>query len=92
MPKKKLSDDLNKNLCLFIKSKYFSPFKINGEVVSLNKYAEACDLAKSTISKINSTGGYDIPVSTINIIVTFEKSDLAGFFTEFLSHLESQKK
>ncbi|WP_400263125.1 hypothetical protein ACFX5U_08675 [Sphingobacterium sp. SG20118] len=45
--------ELNKNICMFIKQKYFAPFKINGREATQNKYAEACDLSSSTISKIN---------------------------------------
>lgn len=88
MGKNEITDNLNKNLCLFIKKKFFSPFKINGKEVSLNKYAEACNLAKSTISKISSTEGYDIPVSTIYVITNFEGTDLASFFTHFLADLK----
>jgi len=89
MPKKELIDDLNKNLCLFIKKKYFSPFKINGEIVSQNKYAAACNLAKSTISKINNAEGYDIPVSTIYLITKLEGKRLESFFREFSEWLET---
>jgi len=77
---------LNKNLCLFIKDKFFNPFKIDGKETSLNKYAKACNLSSSTISKINNPQGYNIPVSTIFLILEFEKVDLAEFFTEFASH------
>lgn len=77
--------ELNKNLCLFIKRKFFSPYKINGEPTSLNKYAKACNLSSSTISKINDSTGYNIPVSTIFLITQFEKVNLADFFKEFKS-------
>lgn len=77
---------LNKNLCQFIKKKFFNPFKINGEVTSLNKYAKACNLSSSTISKISESDGYNIPVSTIYLITEFEGTDLETFFKEFSPH------
>ena len=82
--------NLNRNLCLFIKNKFFSPFKVNGEETSLNKYAKACKLSSSTISKISEPEGYNIPVSTIHLITEFENTDLEVFFREFAAYLKSQ--
>ena len=31
--------ELNKNICMFIKQKYFAPFKINGREATQNKSA-----------------------------------------------------
>ena len=83
--------ELNKNICMFIVTKYFNPFKINGTETSLNKYAEACDLSSSTISKIGSQEGYNIPLSTIYAITQFQKIDLDTFFKEFLIQFPNHK-
>ncbi|MCS4225848.1 hypothetical protein [Sphingobacterium sp. BIGb0165] len=91
MAKTEAIDQLNKEICLFIKNKFFTPFKIEGQDTSLNKYAKACNLSSSTISKISDEKGYNIPVSTIHIIVEFEKTDLNEFFKEFSDILKSKK-
>ncbi|MEN5193455.1 hypothetical protein [Sphingobacterium faecium] len=82
--KEESSTELNKNICNFIKMKYFDPFKIDGVKASQNKYAKACDLSSSTISKIINQNGYDIPLSTIHVITKFQKTNLDEFFTDFL--------
>lgn len=90
MEKTELIDELNQNLCFFIKNKFFTPFKINGQTASMNKYAKACGLSSSTISKINDAEGYSIPVSTIYLITKLEKTNLKAFFTEFSTYLNSK--
>ncbi|MEJ5054527.1 hypothetical protein [Sphingobacterium sp. MYb382] len=86
MEKVKSISELNKGLCSFIKQRYFSPFKIDGKKTSLNQYANACNLAPSTISKINSVKGYNIPVSTIYTITEFEETSLEVFFKDFFAN------
>lgn len=88
MEKLESISELNKSLCLYIKSKFFSPYKVNGEETSLNKYAKACNLSSSTISKINDPDGYNIPVSTIYVITEFENTDLETFFSDFTDQLK----
>lgn len=83
--------ELNKNICSFIKKKYFDPFTIEGIEVTQNKYAEACDLSSSTISKIGNPEGYNIPISTIYIITQFQKIELDKFFTDFLIQFPNHK-
>jgi hypothetical protein len=83
--------ELNKNICMFIKKKYFDPFKIDGIEVTQNKYAEACDLSSSTISKIGNPEGYNIPLSTIYAITQFQKIELDMFFKEFLIQFTNHK-
>lgn len=91
MSKTELINHLNNNLCLFIKETYFTPFKINNKEVSMNEYAKACKLTKSTISKINSTEGYSIPVSTIYLIIKFEGDNLEDFFKGFTEYLKKKQ-
>lgn len=82
--KQKSINELTKNLCLFIKDKFFSPFKIDGKETTLNKYAAACNLSPSTISKIvNNKESYDIHVSTIYLIAKLEGQDPKSIFREF---------
>ncbi len=77
------SAELYKNLCLFIKHKYFSPFKIDGEEVSLHKYAAACNMSPSTVARINKAEGYNVPWSTIFKLCKFEKIPVGTFIQEF---------
>lgn len=81
---------LNKKICEFIKINFFSPFKLEGKETSLNKYANACNLSSSTISKINEAEGYNIPVSTIFAICNTEKISLKKFFTDFETSLKNK--
>lgn len=83
MDKSTLKTEINKNICLFIIDKFFTPFKIDYKEVSLNKYARATEIAPSTISKINEGIGYEIPFNMIYLILKFEKVSLEDFFNEF---------
>lgn len=82
--------DLNKLLCQFIKEKFFSPFKINGLATTQNKYAKACNLTSSTISKINSPEGYDIPTFTLFKLCSFENIPMSDLFKKFEEYLSSK--
>lgn len=79
--------EVNKKLCLLLKNKYFSPFKVDNKEASLSKYAEACNLAKATISKINKGEGYEIPFYIVYQIIKFEGDNIHTFFEEFDEYL-----
>ncbi|MBD1428504.1 helix-turn-helix domain-containing protein [Sphingobacterium litopenaei] len=81
-------NELNKKICEFIKARFFSPYKLNGEETSLNKYAKACNLSSSTISKIKDAEGYNIPISTIYAICNVENLSLNLFFEEFENQMK----
>ncbi|GAQ15693.1 hypothetical protein MODO_3393 [Myroides odoratimimus] len=75
---------LNRSICEFISKEFFNPFKNEkGDEIPLNQYAKNCNLASSTISKINNGKGYDIPFSTIYNILRYEKVVLKDFFLKF---------
>lgn len=75
---------INKYLCNFIANKFLiKPYNQDGDGISQNKYAELCGLSSSTISKIKSSDGYDIPMSTIYNICRFENYSLKKLFNEF---------
>jgi len=75
---------VNKCLCNFIASKFLKVFRDqNGNEISQNKYANLCGISSSTISKLKSTEGYDIPLSTIYNICRHERYSLKKLFDEF---------
>lgn len=75
---------VNKYLCNFISEKFLQTYKDqNGISISQNKYAALCGLSSSTLSKLKSSDGYDIPMTTIYNICRHEKYSLKRFFTDF---------
>jgi len=75
---------VNKYLCNFIASKFLKTFHDqNKNEISQNSYANLCGISSSTISKLKSTSGYDIPLSTIYNICRHEKYSLRMLFDEF---------
>ncbi len=75
---------VNKYLCNFISEKFLqSYYDQSGNSISQNKYAYLCGLSSSTLSKLKSSDGYDIPMTTIYNICRHEKYSLKKFFKEF---------
>lgn len=75
---------VNKYLCNFIAHKFLRQYcDKNGAIISQNQYAEQCGLSSSTISKLKSSKGYSIPMTTIYNICRHERYSLKIFFTEF---------
>lgn len=82
MEKKDYKSKLNKELCEYITKRFLSSFdNINNN--SQNKYAKAVGITSSTISKISNGDGYNIPLSTIALILKYEKISLEDFFKDF---------
>jgi len=75
---------VNKFLCNFIADKFLRTFRDQkGFIISQNQYANLCGLSSSTISKIKTIDGYDLPISTIYNICRHEQYPLKKFFSEF---------
>ncbi|AUP79691.1 hypothetical protein [Flavivirga eckloniae] len=75
---------VNKYLCNFITNKFLQTFyDQDGNVISQNKYASSCGLSSSTLSKLKSSEGYDIPMATIYSICRYERHSLKDLFGEF---------
>lgn len=75
---------VNKYLCNFIAVKFLqTPRDQAGKEISQNKYADLCGLSSSTLTKLNSSNGYDLPMSTIYNICRHEKYTLKKLFEEF---------
>lgn len=73
-----------KHICNFITEKWINGrLDSNGRPVSKAKYADECDLAKSTVTKIASSDGYNLPFQTIVKICKKEEMPLSQFFSEF---------
>lgn len=80
----KLNALVNKYLCNFIVKKFFSPYRDeDGIETSQNVYSENCGVASSTLTKLKSPDGYNIPMTTVYSICRFEKCSLEDFFSEF---------
>jgi len=75
---------VNKHLCNFIADKFLRAFRDqSGLEISQNQYADLCGLSSSTISKLKTIEGYDLPISTIYNICRHEQYSLKKFFSEF---------
>lgn len=75
---------VNKYVCNFIAKKWIiNRLDSNGKVVTMRQYAKDCNLATSTITKILTPDGYNIPLTTINNICLKEKTPLSHFFIAF---------
>ncbi|MHA6697171.1 helix-turn-helix domain-containing protein [Chryseobacterium sp. A321] len=75
---------LQKYICQFIASKFLVDLKDdNGKTISQNEYAKLCGLSSSTMTKIKSTNGYDIPLSTLYKICRQENISLGDLLKEF---------
>lgn len=91
MSKKSNKEDINKTnalvnkyLCNFIAAKFLvNPRDQAGKEISQNKYADLCGLSSSTLTKLNGSNGYDIPMSTIYNICRHERYSLKKLFEEF---------
>ncbi|HEY1193913.1 MAG: hypothetical protein J7574_14030 [Flavobacterium sp.] len=72
-----------KHICNFIAKKWIIGKKDEqGKELSYTAYGNQCDLATSTISKIASDGGYNIPINTLIKILRKEEMTLSQFFIE----------
>jgi hypothetical protein len=75
---------VNKYICNYISKRWIiNRVDENGKEVTKRKYAKDCNLATSTITKLQIPNGYNIPFATINSICTKEKIALSTFFADF---------
>lgn len=75
---------INKYVCNFISKKWIiNRLDANGKIVTMRQYAKDCNLATSTITKIQLPDGYNIPLATISSICRKENIPLSKFFIEF---------
>lgn len=72
-----------KQICNFIAQKWIIGKKDeSGKDLSFTAYGNQCDLATSTISKIASEEGYNIPIDTLMKILRKEEMTMSQFFIE----------
>lgn len=83
MNRKEELEAYQKSLVQFLDMKFCSPYQIEGKEVSRNIYAERCDIAGSTLTRIKNREGYDVPISTIYKFCDFENIDVKALFIEF---------
>lgn len=75
---------VNKLVCRFIAENFLSPPRDNdGKEISQNEYSKIIDISSSVLSKMKNEEGYEIPLSTINIICEKERISLSEFFKKF---------
>ncbi|MBE8719950.1 helix-turn-helix domain-containing protein [Sphingobacterium pedocola] len=83
-------DSYQKNLVQFLKKKFCSPHKINGEEVSRNEYADKSEISRGTFTRLKKGEGYDVPTSTIFKLCKFEDIKVVDFYMEFDAYLEEK--
>lgn len=83
---------LNKNLCEYVTKRFLSNFENSKNKKSQNQYAKAVGLTSSTISKIAKGDGYNIPLSTIALILKYEEIKLDAFFSDFIQYCNNKDK
>ena len=83
MNRKEEIDSYLQKLGKFLKNKFCSPFQIEGKEVSRNIYAKKSGISQGTLSRLSEGQGYDVPISTIYRLCSFENVSLKDFFTEF---------
>ncbi|MFH6991869.1 hypothetical protein [Flavobacterium sp. FlaQc-48] len=75
---------VNKYICNYISKRWIiNRVDEGGEEVTKRQYAKDCNLATSTITKLQRPDGYNIPFAIINSICNKEKIALSTFFSDF---------
>jgi len=75
---------VNKYICNYISKRWIvNRVDENGKEVTKRQYAKDCNLATSTITKLQRPEGYNIPFAIINSICTKENIILSVFFSDF---------
>jgi len=75
---------INKYICNYISKRWIiNRTDENGKEVTKRQYAKDCNLAASTIIKLQIPDGYNIPFATISSICNKEKIALSTFFSDF---------
>lgn len=75
---------INKYICNYISQRWIvNRIDENGKEVTKRQYAKECNLATSTITKLQRPEGYNIPFSTISSICNKENTVLSSFFSDF---------
>lgn len=83
MTRKEELEAYQKNLVQYLKQRFCSPYKVEGEEVSRNVYAEKSEVSGATLTRINAGYAYDVPISTIYKICKFENVTITKFFSDF---------
>ncbi len=83
MKRKEEIDSYLQELAKFLKNRFCSPFQIKGIEVSRNEYAKKSGISQGTLTRLSEGNGYDVPISTIYRLCSFENVSVKDFFTEF---------
>ncbi|MBB1643621.1 helix-turn-helix transcriptional regulator [Sphingobacterium sp. UME9] len=67
----------------YLKQTFCSPYKVDGNKVSRNEYAEKSGISRGTLSRLNEGAGYDVPLSTIYKLCKFEDITPKDLFEKF---------
>lgn len=75
---------INKYICNYISQRWIvNRVDENGNEVTKRQYAKECNLATSTITKLQRPDGYNIPFAIISTICNKENIVLSTFFSDF---------
>ncbi|MCY4781538.1 helix-turn-helix transcriptional regulator [Sphingobacterium sp. UT-1RO-CII-1] len=75
----------------FLSIKFLDTYKVNGQEVARDIYANEAGVAGSTLSKIKQRKLYDMPISTLYKICKFENYSIKDFFIEFEAYLQEKE-
>ena len=75
---------INKYICNYISQRWIvNRVDENGKEITKRQYAKDCNLATSTITKLQRPDGYNIPFAIISSICNKENVVLSTFFSDF---------
>lgn len=82
----------NKLICNFISQKFIYKYTTEEEnkKVSLRKYEDKTGITHTTLQKLVSDNGYNIPTAVIFVILHYENVPLSTFFKEFEQFCKTQ--
>lgn len=89
---KDLFNHANKLICNFITRKfiYKYPTEEENKKVSLRKYEDKSGIVHTTLQKLVSENGYNIPTAVIVVILHYENVPLSIFFKEFEQYCKTK--
>jgi len=89
---KDLFNHANKLICNFLTQKFIYKYATEQEnkKVSLRKYEDKSGIVHTTLQKLVSENGYNIPMAVLVVILHYENVPLSVFFKEFEQYCKTK--
>ncbi|SKB38105.1 hypothetical protein SAMN05660841_00145 [Sphingobacterium nematocida] len=84
-------EQFQRDLLDFINIQFISPISIKGKRPTIRQYVEIMNIRRTTINKLTTSNGYDVPISTIRKVCKYAKISIAEFFTMFEAYLKEKE-